>query len=887
MGKGPEPNRPPALADKLLSWLCRDELMEEIRGDLHEFYDMERTEKGVWKANWSYWYHMLNFLRPFALKKLLSSKNQNSNNTAMYKNYFLIALRNFRKDKLYSFLNLSGLTIGIASCLMIFLYVRDEYSFDKHHEDYEQIYRVVTDLKLGDREFHRPVAPVVLAEHLTETVPEVEEAARIMVGQFNSVVDLGDKQMQIKNATYATSEALSVFTIPFIAGDPQGALDDPKTVVMSESMAAHLFPTENAMGKIVTFNTDDFIVKGIYRDMTENSHFKFDFIMSYAYQTSRFEMGWMSLNTYTYLKLAKGASQAAVELKLNEAIQTYIAPLTQNTFNVPANEINANGNHARFYLQALADIHLKSNLDREITVNGSLENVRTISLIGIIILFIAGINFVNLSTARAAIRGKEVGVRKVLGSKRKQLITQFLFESTLYSIGAFILAIGVVLLMLPYFNQIIGRELAFSLGGTPPLWLLMLVASIVLGLGAGSYPALVLSSFNPGKTLKGQTQFKTGKSWLRSSLVVLQFSISTTLIVVTLVVNNQLSYVMDKSLGFDKDKLITLDIMDLNRYDRNETVLKNELESQPNIESYSRSGFVPVSGSRREFYLEKMGEGTAKESVNVQSWPVNETYIPTQGMTLKAGRNFSKELASDTAGLILNETAAKSLQLADPVGANVTLKAGNESYAMRVIGIVEDFHYASMKESIKPLIFYQGSDPWSISVRFSGSPQAALSTLKTIWENNSGGQPFVADLVSQQYTSQYQKEDQMKGLVNAFSVLAIAVAILGLVGLATFMTEQRRKEMGIRKVLGAKPVQLFAGLLRNFTIPIVISCVLSIPVAYLAANSWLSEYVYRINLSPLFFIGASLLMILLAWLTVSFQSLKVARSNPTENLRYE
>lgn len=886
MQRKQEPNSPPALADKILGLFCRDELLEEIRGDLHEFYGMERAEKGTVKANWSYWYHMFNFLRPFALKKIHSATNRNSNNTAMYKNYFLITLRNFRKDKLYSFLNLSGLTIGIASCLMIFLYVRDEYSFDKHHEDYEQVYRVITDFKLGDREFHRPVGPVVLAGHLTETVPEVEEAGRIMVGQFNSVVDLGEKQLQIKNATYATSEVLSIFTIPFIAGDPQNALDDPKTVVISESMAAHLYPGEDALGKIVTFNADDFIVKGIYKDMMENGHFKFDFIMSYAYQTSRFEMGWLDLNTYTYLKLRDGTSIKAVEQKLNEALKTHIAPLTQSAFNVPADEINANGNHARFYLQPLADIHLKSNLNREISVNGSIENVQTVSLIGVIILFIAAINFVNLSTARAAIRGKEVGVRKVLGSKREQLISQFLFESTFYSIGAFILATGAVALMLPYFNQIIGRQIELSFGGTPPLWLIMIVASLVLGIVAGSYPALVLSSFSPGKTLKGQSQFKTGKSWLRSSLVVLQFSISTVLIVVTLVVNDQLSFIMDMPLGFDKEKLITLDIMDLNRYDRNEQVLKNELESQPNIESYSRSGYVPVAGSRRRFFLEKFGEGS-KEALSVQSWPVNDTYVPTLGMNIVAGRNFSPELASDTLGLILNETAAKSLQLDDPIGANLTLKTGNGSFDMHVIGIVEDFHFASIKESIKPLIFYQGRDPWSISVRFNGSAQEALSTLKDIWENNSGGQPFVADLVSQQYENQYQKEDQMKGLVNAFSVLAIAVAILGLVGLATFMTEQRRKEMGIRKVLGAKPMQLFTGLLKNFTTPIVISSVLAIPVAYIAANSWLSEYVYHISLSPLFFIGASLLMILLAWLTVSFQSLKVARSNPTENLRYE
>lgn len=805
----------------------------------------------------------------------------------MYKNYILIALRNFRKDKLYSFLNLTGLSIGIASCLMIFLYVRDEKSYDKHHTDYEQIYRVVTDFKLGDREFHRPLAPVVLAEHLLATVPEVEKAGRIMVGQFNSVVDLGEKQMQIKNATYATSEVLSLFTIPFVAGNPKDALDDPKTVVISESMAEHLYPGEDALGKLVTFNADEFIVRGIFKDMTENGHFKFDFIMSYAYQTSRFEMGWLSINTYTYLKLSKDASPALVEAKMNEALETYIGPLTESAFNVPVTDINAHGNHANFYLQALADIHLKSNLSSEINPNGSIENVRTVSLIGLIILFIAAINFVNLSTARAAIRGKEVGVRKVLGSKRKQLITQFLFESTLYSLGAFVLATGIVYLMMPYFNQLIGREIIFSLGGNPPLWLLMIGASLILGIGAGSYPALVLSAFNPGKILKGQNELKTGKSWLRSSLVVLQFSISTTLIVVTLVVNNQLNFIMGKPLGFDKDKLITLDIMDLNRYNSNEEVLKNELESKPNIESYSRSGFVPVSGNRREFYLEKSGEGAEKTSVTVESWPVNETYIPTQGMTIIAGRNFSEALVSDSSGLILNESAVKSLQLANPIGSELTLKAGDESFTMRVIGVVQDFHYASMKERIKPLILYQSWSPWSISVRFTGSPQEALATLRNIWETHSGGQPFVADLVSEQYRTQYQKEDQMKALVNAFSVIAVTVAILGLVGLATFMTEQRRKEMGIRKVLGAKPSQLFASLLKTFTIPILISCILAIPVAYFTANGWLSEYVYRIELSPLFFIGASLLMMVLAWLTVSFQSLKVARSNPTDNLRYE
>lgn len=876
-------SHPPRLADRFLAWFCRAELLEEIKGDLHEFYLLERQEKSAARANRAYWFHVFHFLRPFALKR----KTQLSNNNAMYKNYLLIAFRNFRKNKLYSFLNLTGLTAGIASCLLIFLYVRDEFSFDRHHENYDNIYRVVTDFKLGDREFHRPLAPVVLAEHLVETVPEVKNAGRLMVGQFNSVIDLGEKQMQIKNATYATSEVLQIFTIPFIAGDPVGALDDPKTVVVSESMAKYLFPGENALGKIVTFNTDDFVIKGIYEDMTANGHFKFDFIMSYRYQTSRFQMGWANINSYTYLLLNDDADPALVTRKMNESLQTYLVPLLQNALNVPADQMNSGGNYARFYLQELGNIHLQSNLDREIQANGSIQNIRTIGFIGAIILLIAAINFVNLSTARATVRAKEVGIRKVLGSKRKQLITQFLFESTLYSLVAFIMAGLLAYGVLPYFNQLAGRDISFELGGNPPLLLIMAIAALMIGLVAGFYPALVLSAFSPGKNLKGQSEFKSGKSWLRSSLVVIQFAISTILVIATLVVNSQLDFVLKKELGFDKDHLITMDVMDLNRYDRNVEVLKNELESKPNIESYSRSGFVPVAGSRREFFLEKLGEGAESNTINVQSWPVNETYVPTMGMELVDGRNFSVDLASDSNAIIINESVVKSLQLAEPVGTNLRMKVNDDNYDMRVVGVVKDFHYASMKESIKPLILYKGSDPWSISVKFSGSPQQAMLTLQNIWEQHSGGQPFVANLVSEQYRNLYQKEDQLKGLVNAFSLLAIIVAVLGLVGLAAFMAQQRQKEMGIRKVLGAKVIQLFRQLLGSFTWLIVIACVLAVPLAYLITNQWLSEYAYQITLSPWFFIGASVLMILLAWATVSFQSLKVANTNPVDQLRDE
>ncbi len=875
---------PPRLADRFLGWFCRSEILEEVKGDLHEHYLFELEAKSKFKSNLAYWYHVLHFLRPFAFKR----KTQILINTVMFKNYFTIALRVINRNKFYSFLNLSGLSVGITCCLLIFLYVRDEYSFDKHHKDYDQIYRVVTDFKLGDREILQPRAPIVMAEHLEETIPEVEEAGRIMVGNFTSVVDLGEKQVQIKNATYATSEILSIFTIPFVAGNPEGALDDPKTVVVSESMAKHLFPNEDALNKIVTFNRDAFVIKGIYEDMTENSHFKFDFIMSVAYQTSRFEMGWMNINAYTYLKLAKNASRESIESKMNQTLETFIAPIAQENFGVAPTDLQTNGNHARFYLQPLADIHLKSNFDGEISPNGSIATVRTISLIGVIILVIACINFVNLSTARAAIRGKEVGVRKVLGSKRKQLISQFLFESSLFSFISFVVAAGLVLLILPYFNVVAGKEITNPFGGTPPLWLLMVGGALVLGVTAGIYPAFILSSFKPEKTLKSQNQLKAKGGWLRGGLVVLQFTISTILIIATLVVNNQLNFLEDKSLGFDKDQLITVDVMDLGRLGANRDVLINEFTKSPNIESYTMSGFVPVGGNRREMFLKRRDATNIDETINSQAWPVEEDYIPTMGFEMVAGSNFNNEISSDSAmTIIINETAAKRLQLAEPIDTKLTMTFGDQSFDVRVIGVVRDFHFESMKENIKPLFFYKSQDPWTLSFRFNGSAAAALMTIQNIWENHSGGQPFVGSVVSEKYKDLYKNEGRMKVLVNAFSLIAIIVAILGLFGLATFMAEQRKKEMGIRKVLGASPAMLYFNLLKNFTVLIAVSCLIAVPLAFVVTRNWLSEFAYHINLSPFFFIGASLLMILMAWLTVSYQSLKVANRNPVENLRYE
>ncbi|OEK02797.1 hypothetical protein BFP97_15265 [Roseivirga sp. 4D4] len=876
-------HKPPRLANWILHVVCKGSLLEEIEGDLLEHYQVLREDHPKWKSDVFYWFHALNFLRPFALKRVA----QISNNTVMFKNYITIALRNFKKHSLYSFLNLSGLIVGITSCLLIFLYVRQEYNVDKHFPNSKDIYRVVTDMKLGDREIHTPTAPVVLAEHMLETVPEVENAARLMVGQFKTVVDLEEIQMQVLNVTYATSELLEIFSFSFVSGNPEGALDEPKTMVISESMSEHLFPGEDALGKTVSYNNADFIVKGVYEDMVENSHFKFDLIMSHAYQTSRYDYGWNNLNSYTYLQLKSGTDPKQIESKLNAALETHMKPLMESWFQVPADLINSEGNHARFYLQPLVDIHLKSNLPREFQVNGSIENVRTISLIGIIILLIASINFVNLSTARAALRAKEVGVRKVMGSQRQQLITQFLFESSLYSFAAFTVSGLLAFLTLPYFNRLAGTNMSFDMGGATPLWLVMIIGAVVIGIVAGFYPAIVLSSFNPVKSLKGQEGKSGSKAWLRSGLVVLQFSISTFLAISTIVINNQLDYVMDKPLGFEKDELINLEVMDLTRYDRGETAIRNELEASPNILNFSRTDYTPIKGTRREYYVDKIDEKGEIQTVNAQSWAINEAYIPTMGMDVIRGRNYENGLASDSNAVIINQSMAQALQMDDPIGQSLQWKVRGQVYNMNVIGMVRDFHFSSMKETIKPLMFYKGYDPWTLSVKFTGSPSEALSTLEAIWNEHSGGQPFIARLASEDYRNLYQKETQLKGLVNSFSTLAVLVAILGLVGLASFMAQQRQKEMGIRKVLGARSIQLFKKMIGGFTLLVGIACLIAIPVANWLSNQWLSDYAYRIKISPLIYVLACLLMLVLSWITVSFQSLKVANTNPIDNLRTE
>ncbi|WP_420388318.1 FtsX-like permease family protein [Roseivirga sp.] len=877
---------PPRLAAIILSWFCKDRLLEEIEGDLFEYYQMERENRSRWLADLHYWFHLFNFLRPFALKKF----GQNSNNVIMLKSHFIIARRVILKDKFYSFLNILGLTLGISASLFIFLYVRDEYSFDKYNKDYDQIYRVITDFKVGDREMHWPISPAFLAEHLEKTVPEVESAGRLMGGRFDSVIDLDEKQLQIKNAGYATSEILSMFTIPFVEGNPEGALDDPKTAVISESMAQHLFPNEDALNKTVAFNSDQFIIKGIFKDMPENGHIKYDFIMSAMYQDSRFaeNWSWTTFNSYTYIKLRANSSQEFIEEKLNETLASLMTPAIQETWEIDASDIQANGNHARFYLQPLADIHLKSHLDREIMPNGSMATVKTVSIIGLIIILIASINFINLSTARAAVRGKEVGVRKVIGSQRRQLIHQFLFESTMFSVLSFLLSAGIVFLALPYFNQLVDKNIVNPFGGTIPLWFIMIMAAVILGVLAGLYPALLLSSFKPIKTLKGQNQLKSGNNWFRGSLVVLQFTISTILIIATLVVNDQLNFVTKKTLGYDKDNVLTIDVMDLNRYQPGSEALRNEFLSRSNVESISLTGYTPVSDSRLEMYLKRKEAVGIDEAITSQAWPVPEDYISTWGMSIVEGSDFNDKISSDSAiSVILNETAVSRLQLADPVNSYLTMTYGSKSWDIRVIGVVKDFHFASMKENIKPLFLYKSSDPWTLAVRFNGSPAQAMATAEQIWAEHSGGQPFLASLVSEKYSQLYSGDNRMKDLVNAFSGLAIVVAIIGLFGLSTFMAEQRKKEMGIRKVLGANAGQLFLNLLKNFTLLILVSCVVAIPLAYLITENWLNEFAYRISLSPFFFIAATVLMLALAWITVSYQSFMVAIRNPVKNLHNE
>lgn len=807
----------------------------------------------------------------------------------MLKNYLKVALRNLWRYKGYSAINIFGLAIGLATCLLILLFVADELSYDKFNKKADRIYRVDGDILFGGNQFILAVAPDPMGETLKRDFPQVEQYVRFRDrGGFR--VKKGENFIQESKVIYADSTLFDVFTLPIIAGDPKTALTDPNSLVITEKVAEKYFNSIDVVGKMLTVNdTNNLRVSAVIKNIPTKSHFNFDFFLPMSSLDESKKNNWLSNNFNTYILLRDGADPSAIEKQFPALVQKYAGEQAKQFLNMSFEEFEKNGNHDRYVLTPLTKIHLHSNKVAELSANGNIQYVYIFSAIAIVILLIACVNFMNLSTARSSNRAKEVGVRKVLGSERKNLVRQFLSESILISFISLLLALAIAIVLLPFFNRLSGKEIQLGLFSKP--WLLPALALLVLIVGvlAGSYPSFYLSSFKPISVLKGNLATGFRSSWLRSSLVVFQFTISIVLMVGTVVIYKQLNFIRNKDVGFDRDKVLVLQ----NTYALGDHVkaFKDELLKQNDVEGITITGFQPTGSYRSDSPLYPDASLDQKSAVSMQTWYVDEDYLPTLHIKLLQGRNFSPQLKTDSASIIINEAAAKLLGFKDPLNKTLYYVTDLEKktiQAYKIIGVIRDFNFNSLRQVVTPMALFIGTDKGNVAIRFKTTDVTGFTArVEDQWKKMAPNQPFAYSFMDDDFNRIYDKEQRVGKIAMSFSIFAILIACLGLFGLVTYAAEQRTKEIGIRKVLGATVSNIVNMLSKDFLRLVFISMIIAFPLAWWAMNKWLMDFAYRIHIDWWVFAMAALISISIAIATVSYQAIKAALTNPVKNLRTE
>ena len=797
----------------------------------------------------------------------------------MIRSYLKIAVRTLLKNKGFTFINILGLALGLAICLLIIFYVTDELSYDRYNTKYERIYRVNTDLKSNGTTLFFAGSPIPVADALMSEFPEVEKVVRI-TPSLNIRFKKGNEIVSEDGATfYCEASVFDIFTFPMLSGDPKTALTEPNAIVITESMAKKYFNRTNVVGETLFLVTDSSVHKitGVMRDMPMQSHFKANFLFA----TNAVGKGkWNSISAFkTYVLLKPGADRKRFEAKLDLLMDRNLAKS-----NFDYKKFKSNSNYFKLGLIPLKDIHLQSNRQGEIGTNGNIQYIYIFSVVAIFILMLACINFMNLSTARSANRAREVGVRKVLGSSRKHLIFQFLAESLIVAFVAAFIAVLAAWALLPLFNHFSNKELIITLQTLRWLLPALLIIVIVVGILAGSYPAFFLSAFQPVDVLKGKLSsgFKGGA--LRSTLVVFQFSISIFLIIGTLVIYNQLHYIQNKDLGFNRSQVLTIN--SVNTLD-NPQILKQEIKQLPGVINATLTSYLPVAGYRTIGFV----SADQKNSQSTQLWKVDEDYLNTMSMELKKGRGFSAQFKTDSTAVIINETAAKILGYTnDPINKPLLKwveKDVKKNYT--IIGVVKDFNFSSLRDNVEPLVMVMEND-WlarlSVRVNTRNLP-ALLAQIESKWKTVAPHEQFEYSFMDADFDTLYRTEQRMGNLFIAFTALAIIIACLGLFSLAAYAAEQRNKEIGIRKVLGAGVSTLVAMLSKDFIKLVFISIIIATPLAWLVMNKWLQGYAYRQNIQWWVFVVTALVTVVIAFATISFQSVKAAMTNPVESLKNE
>jgi putative ABC transport system permease protein len=811
----------------------------------------------------------------------------------MIRNYLKTALRSLWKNKGFSAINILGLAIGLATCLLILIYVMDELSYDRYNKNADRIYRLDTEIKFGGANFiHLVMAqgPAPAGQAMLRDYPEVEKEVRLQKsGGF--LVRKGSQNIQEDAVLYADSTIFDVFTLPLIDGDSHTALVDAHTIVLSATMARKYFGAVDIVGKTLVINDSiPYKVTGVMRDMPSQSHLHADFLVSLSESEDAKRPDAWTQNSYnTYILLRQGADAHQFEGKLQEMIVKYIAPLLQSRMNISLDQFYKSGNKYEYTLTPLTAIHLHSNKMGELGANGNPQYVYIFSTIAIFILLIACVNFMNLSTARSANRAKEVGIRKVLGSLRGSLIRQFIVESVLVSFVAMLLALGIAWLLLPVFDQLAAKEMSIGLFSRPLLAPGLLVLVVVVGLLAGSYPAFFLSAFQPIAVLKGNVSrgFKTG--WLRNSLVVFQFFISICLIIGTVVIYRQLGYIRSRSLGFNREQVLV--IHNTPALGAGITAYKNGLAHLPGVEGVTMTGYLPTSGDRNNNAFWLSPDFDFKKALAMEKWLIDEHYIPVLGMNIVAGRNFSRDFPTDSMGVIINEAAARQAGMAQPIGAKFYTYDDIETkkpLIYHVVGVVKDFNFNSLRDVVSPLVFLLKQNNDRIALRVSTDHvERLVAQVGDQWRKLVPGRPLSYTFMNDDFDALYRSEQRIGGISLSFSLLAIFIACLGLFGLAAYEAEQRTREIGIRKVLGASVTGIVALLSKNFLLLVGIAALIAFPLSWWAMHHWLQDYAYRISIGWGVFALAGALAAGIALLSVGLQALRSALANPVKSLRSE
>lgn len=808
----------------------------------------------------------------------------------MFKNYIKIAWRNLLKNKTFSFINIAGLAAGLACFILIALYVTDELSYDRYHENANRIYRIHSDIRFGGTDMNMAVTADPMGAALKKDYPQIEEFTRLYANEGSKLFKKGNTYITETRVTFADSTLFDVFTFPALAGNTKTALNEPNTVVVNETTAIKYFgSTAAAMGKIMECSDNEkklYKITAVIKDLPKNSHFIFDMFLSMDNVDYQFG-NYLSLNFHTYLLLKPGADYRAVEKNFPQYVNKYVLPQVKAVMQIESiNVFEKTGNRLAYSLMPLTAIHLHSARTVELGVNGSIQYVTIFGGVALFILLIACINFMNLSTARSASRAKEVGIRKVLGTEKNALIQQFLAESTLTSFVAMALAVIFTWLTLDWFNNMAGKEFHMSDLLQPKFFFFLVLLPVVVGLIAGSYPAFFLSGFKPIAVLKGKVNTGIAKSNLRSSLVVFQFFASVVLITGTIVIYKQVNYIQSAKIGFKKDQVLIVDNTSMGS--STAEAFRNEVAKLNGVRSSSFAGYLPVSNSSRSDNTWST-ESVMNENngFSMQNWLVDYDYISTLGMEIINGRNFSKEFGNDSAAIIINESTA-ALIGGNAIGRKLYTSDDNAPKVYTIIGVVKNFNYESLRKNVSPLCLRLGNNRWASAYHVETKDiKRLLSNVETAFKALSPGMPFHYSFLDESFNSMYRDEQRVGKVAFSFSLLAILIACLGLFGLATYMAEQRTKEIGIRKVLGASVSSIVKMLSKDFIKLVLIACVFAIPLAWWAMNKWLQDFAYRIQISWWVFAAAGVVAIVIAVLTVSSQAIRAAIANPVKSLGTE